>query len=83
MPISENEVLPSHKDIRPIIDDGIEKYIVESIVDKKKIKNKIYYLVKWAGYPDSANTLEPRNKLILDIPEMVKEFEKSVCSARR
>lgn len=78
MPISENEVKPTYKDIRPIIDDGVEKFIVEKIISKNKIKNKIYYLVKWAGYPDSQNTLEERKTLLEDVPEMVKEYEKSI-----
>lgn len=76
MPISEKEVLPTHHDIRPIIDDGIEKYIVDSILEKKKINNRIFYKVAWKGYPIEQATWEPRTVLIKDIPELVGDFER-------
>jgi AAA+ superfamily predicted ATPase len=53
------------------------KFIVEKILDKKKIKSKIHFLIKWKGKPDSANSWEPRTNLIKDIPDMVKEYEKN------
>jgi hypothetical protein len=51
------------------------KFIVEKLLEKKKIKNKIHYLVKWKGKPASENSYEPRTNLIQDIPEMVKAFD--------
>ena len=50
-----------------------EKYIVTRIVDKKKIKGKICYLIKWKGIKKP--TWEPRSELIKDIPDMITEFE--------
>lgn len=55
-----------------------KKFIIERIIDKKKIKGLVHYLIKWKGYNDSHNTWEPRKQLISDVPEMVKEFEKSL-----
>ena len=49
------------------------KHIVEKLLQKKKIKNRINYLVKWKG--TTAQTWEPRTNLIKDVPEMVKEFD--------
>ena len=37
---------------------------------------KVYYTVKWKGYPSSQNTEEPRASLIEDVPDIVNEFEK-------
>lgn len=53
------------------------KYIVEKIVGKRKVNNKIEYHVKWLGYPADQNTWEPRAQLIKDVPQMVDAYEKS------
>ena len=39
-------------------DESLE-YEVENIIDRKKKKDKIFYFVKWAGYPDHENTWKP------------------------
>ena len=51
------------------------KFIVERILEKQIVKNKIHYKVKWKNYDET--TLEPRTKLIIDVPELIKEFEKN------
>jgi len=53
-----------------------KKFIVEKILEKKKIKNVINYLVKWKDYDKT--TYEPRTNLIKDVPEIVSEYEKSI-----
>jgi hypothetical protein len=58
-------------------DSTQSKFTVDKILKKEKRQNKIYYLVKWKGYDDSHNTYEPRTTLMEDVPEMVKEFDKS------
>ena len=35
------------------------EYGVEKITDSRVVKNKIQYLVKWVGYPESESTWEP------------------------
>jgi hypothetical protein len=46
-----------------------ERFEVEAILsrrvipDRKAAKNNIQYLIKWKGYPDSANTWEPEENL--------------------
>ena len=52
-------------------------YRVEKLLQKKKEKNRIYFLVKWRGFPDSQATWELRTELNESVPELVKEFEKS------
>lgn len=72
--ISKNEIQPNSSAIRPI---NKNEYVVEKIVDKKKQKGKIFYLVKWKGYSSEENTWEPRTVLMEDVPHRVKEFEKA------
>jgi 2EXR family/Chromo (CHRromatin Organisation MOdifier) domain len=50
---------------------------VESILGKRKIKGEWHYLVKWKGFPkEEAESLEPCDKLSVDVPELVEAFEK-------
>lgn len=75
LPVKKSEQPPRAEAIRARTNDGKKLYTVESLLEKKKIKNKIYFLVKWKGFTDAHNTYEPRTTLIKDIPEMIKEFE--------
>jgi hypothetical protein len=54
-----------------------EEYKVKEIIDKKKIKNKIFYLVWWQGYLKKDATWTPKSTLIQDVPHLVTKFEKS------
>lgn len=74
LPVSANEKPAQEKDIRPIKKDGQDLYIIEKILDRKKVGNKIMFVVKWKGFKDT--TLEPRTTLIHDVPDLVEEFEK-------
>lgn len=39
--------------------EGIEDaYLVEDVVNHKRVQGKIMFLVKWLGYPSSDNTWE-------------------------
>ena len=49
-------------------------YEVEKIISRKKIKGKIYYLIKWLCYSISDCTWEPYENLE-NINEMIKTFE--------
>eukprot|EP00794_Sanderia_malayensis_P020904 gene20904-22954_t len=46
----------------PIINDDM--YTVERILDSRKRGGKIQYLIKWSGYPSSANTWEPEENVL-------------------
>ena len=72
--VPKNEKLPNVATIR-----GKQKtFIAQKIVDKKKIKNKIHYKVKWFGYSDSDNTWEPLTTLKEEVPKLIQEYEESV-----
>ncbi|XP_072217023.1 histone-lysine N-methyltransferase SUV39H1-like isoform X2 [Excalfactoria chinensis] len=40
-----------------------DEFEVEFLCDYKRVGGEEFYLVKWRGYPDSANTWEPRKNL--------------------
>lgn len=53
-------------------DSDENTFVVEKILDDKKIKGKKYYLLKWEGFPDSENSWEP--DWTLNCPEILKEY---------
>ena len=52
------------------------KFEINELIETKLVKNKPYILVSWKGYGPDNNTWEPREKLMVDVPEMVLNFEK-------
>jgi hypothetical protein len=49
---------------------------VESILGKRKTKGEWHYLVRWKGFSkEEAKSLEPCEKLAVDVPELVEAFE--------
>jgi hypothetical protein len=67
----------SESELRPAT-EKTEEYEVERILDKKKIKNKIFYLVKWKGYKKDESTWQPKTELMEDAPRKIKEYEDSL-----
>ncbi len=54
-----------------------EEFEVEKIIGKRKYKNKIKYLVKWKGYPESEATWEPASNL-KKAHSKVEQYEKEI-----
>jgi hypothetical protein len=53
----------------PLVQDAIREYKVEKIIRGRHRNERLEYLVKWEGYPNSRNTWEPQtnlNKAILE-----------------
>jgi hypothetical protein len=62
----------------------LKVYEVETILGKRKIKGEWHYLVKWKGFSkDEAKSLEPCEKLAVDVPELVEAFENRKTKRRR
>lgn len=72
--VVKNETMPSTKHQK--------KFIVHKIVGKRKYKNRIQYLIKWKGYNEKNNTWENRKDLLIDIPDMVKEYEAKIKKSK-
>jgi hypothetical protein len=69
--IPKDEEAPNPKVIR----GKQTTYVIKKILDKKKVKGKIYYKIRWKGYSEDQDTWEPRTSLIEDVPILVEEFE--------
>ena len=66
---------PNYTRPPPDLVNGEEEYEVEKIIDMKQMgrRRKMYYLVKWKGYPTSDNSWEPRENIHAE--ELIKEFQ--------
>lgn len=49
-----------------------EEYEVEKIIDSKKIKGKLHYLIRWKGYSADSDTWEPENTL--SCPDLIHKY---------
>lgn len=58
-------------------------FIVEKILDKKYIRNKLRYLIKWEGFTEMDNTWElikNLNNLMLMIRDFEQDFREKEAS---
>ena len=74
----KKEKKPDKAKILPITKKkGADVYNVDEILDKKKIKNKWHYLIKWQGFDDADATWELATTIKEDVPEEVEKYEKN------
>ena len=58
-------------------DDEVEQYEIEAILNKRKHRGRIEYLIKWLGYDDAENTWESRVDLLADgLEEEIKNYDR-------
>jgi len=57
----------------PDLIDGEPEWEVEEIQDAKFTMNRLLFLVKWKGWPDSESSWEPEDNLV-NSPEVIQEF---------
>jgi len=59
--------------------DEESEFEVEFILDKKIKRGKVYYLVKWKGFPEDDTTWEPKENLD-NAPGKINLFEKQLAN---
>ena len=56
------------------VKDDHEHFEVDDILDSRHIRNRLEYLIKWKGYPDSDNSWEPSSHVASRA--LIKEFHR-------
>ncbi|CAI5738235.1 unnamed protein product [Peronospora farinosa] len=62
----------------PLVDfHGGKHFLVERLLYYREVKGRrTSYLVRWRGYPPSADSWEPRAQLMADVPGLVEQYDK-------
>jgi len=67
---------------KPVEVEGVEEWKVEKILNKKKIRRVVKYLIWWKGFTAEEDTWERRENL-KNMEELIKEFERGGIEVRR
>ena len=59
---------------QPVVIEGEEEWEVEKILNKRKVRGKDKYLVRWKGFTAEGDTWESRENL-KNAEDSLKEFE--------
>ena len=66
----------------PDLEDPQDEWEVEEVRDKRKTKDEVHYLVKWAGWPSEYNSYEPAAHLA-NAPNAICAYERKLKHKRK
>jgi len=67
---------------KPIEVEGVEEWEVEKILNKKKTRGVVKYLIWWKGFMAEGDTWE-RKENLKNVEELIKEFKQGEIVVRR
>ena len=57
---------------------GGKRFLVERLLNHRDVKGRrTSYLVRWRGYPPSADSWEPRAQLMADVLGLVEQYDEA------
>ena len=79
----KEQVKRQKKEERKLIEvEGMKEWEVEKILNKKKIRGVVKYLIQWKGFMAEGDTWERRENL-KNAEELIKEFKQGGVEVRR
>ena len=64
-------------------DDGVLRWEVRTILDERGQGSQRQLLVRWEGYGPNRDTWEPRDVLMEDAPDAVRDFDQKFEQMRK